>query len=325
MNPLVSIIIPNYNRESLIGETLDSIIAQTYKNWECIVVDDYSSDMSWSVVEGYCKQDKRIQQVKRPKNLLKGACSCRNYGFTISKGEFINWFDSDDLMAANKLELQVLELVTNNTDLVVCQTQFFEKNIHNLKHYWNSHFTPKSDPLTDFITFRLAWSTNAPLWRKSFLEKKELFNISLSSSQDWEFHIRLLCDVLKNTVLSDVLVFNRMHDSRIGVKNNINRKTVRFSSRVLAFNKISKRQLMNVEIKKYFNAFFMNQLKQINTFTGIQFKELVSLIKENTKKVNWYFNIYPRIVMYFLIFKIIGKRLFAFKLLIQQVVNDHRK
>ena len=325
MNPLVSIIIPNYNREHLIGETLKSIRAQTYTHWECIVVDDHSTDASWSIVDDFCKQDKRIQQVKRPQELLKGACSCRNYGFAISKGEFINWFDSDDLMAANKLELQVLELVTNNTDLVVCRTQFFEENIDNLKHYWNSHFTPKFDPLTDFITFRLAWSTNAPLWRKSFLEKKELFNISLSSSQDWEFHVRLFCDVSKNTVLRDVLVFNRMHNSRIGVENTINRKVVRFNSRVLAFNKICERRLINVEIKKYFNSFFMNQLKQINTFTDIQFKELVSLIKENTKKKDWYFSVYPRIVLYYLIFKISGKRLFTYKFLIKQVVNDNRK
>lgn len=325
MNPLVSIIIPNYNREYLISETLDSIIAQTYKNWECIVVDDHSTDSSWSIVADFCKLDKRIRQVKRPDKLLKGACSCRNYGFTLSKGAYINWFDSDDIMAANKLELQVLELIHNSADLSICQTQFFEGGIHNLKKYWNSHFTGTFNSLTDFITFRLAWSTNAPLWRKSFLEKKELFNVFLSSSQDWEFHVRLLCDHPKKKVLNDVLVFNRIHDSRIGVKKNSTRKGVRFNSRVLAINEISKRQLMNVEIKKYFNSFFMNQLKQINTFTPIQFKELVSIIKQNTKKVNWYFNIYPRIVMYFLVFKMVGKRLFAYKLLIQQVINDNRK
>ncbi|MCM2302197.1 MAG: glycosyltransferase, partial [Flavobacteriaceae bacterium] len=91
--PLVSIIIPTFNRAHLIGETLDSILAQTYTNWECIVVDDGSSDNTHIVVGQYVAKDSRIKYVHRPEHMLKGPSSCRNYGFELSKGEYINWFD----------------------------------------------------------------------------------------------------------------------------------------------------------------------------------------------------------------------------------------
>ena len=107
MNPLVSIIIPTYNRANLIGETLNSIKAQTYTNWECIVVDDGSTDQSDRVLEIYCKKDHRFQFYNRPEKRPKGANACRNYGFKKSKGVYILFFDSDDFMLKTKLELQL--------------------------------------------------------------------------------------------------------------------------------------------------------------------------------------------------------------------------
>ncbi|SKB76358.1 Glycosyltransferase involved in cell wall bisynthesis [Salegentibacter salinarum] len=106
MKPLVSIIIPTYNRAHLIGETLDSVIAQTYKNWECIVVDDHSTDNTSQVGLEYTIKDERITFVKRPKGSLKGAASCRNIGLKNAKGDFVQFLDSDDLLAPDKLEVQ---------------------------------------------------------------------------------------------------------------------------------------------------------------------------------------------------------------------------
>ena len=80
MSDLVSIIIPTYNREHLIGETLNSIIAQTHTNWECIVVDDGSTDNTEEVLKNYKEKDKRFIFLKRPDNLPKGANTCRNIG-----------------------------------------------------------------------------------------------------------------------------------------------------------------------------------------------------------------------------------------------------
>src|SRR5690554_6998972 len=100
-NPLVSIIIPTYNRAHLIGETLDSVLAQTYQNWECIVVDDGSTDNTDEVMAEYMAKDSRFQYHHRPEDRLPGGNAARNYGFEVSKGEYIQWFDSDDIMLQN--------------------------------------------------------------------------------------------------------------------------------------------------------------------------------------------------------------------------------
>jgi len=102
--PLISIIIPTYNRAHLIGETLDSIIAQTYQNWECIVVDDGSDDDTEEVMKSYIQNDNRIYYYHRPEEHLPGGNGARNFGFEKSTGEYIQWFDSDDLMEPNSIK-----------------------------------------------------------------------------------------------------------------------------------------------------------------------------------------------------------------------------
>ncbi len=110
-NPLVSVIIPAFNVEKFIGETLRSVINQTYKNLEIIVVDDSSTDQTASVVKEFIKSDKRINYFKiehagRP-------AVPRNYGINKSKGELIAFLDSDDLWSKNKLTEQVFFLNKN--------------------------------------------------------------------------------------------------------------------------------------------------------------------------------------------------------------------
>ena len=119
--PLVSIIIPTYNRAHLIGETLDSIIAQTYTNWECIVVDDGSSDDTVEVLDTYCIKDSRIKYYQRPDEYLPGGNGARNYGFKLSNGEYVNWFDSDDIMATDFLSEKV-KIFIQNSDYILFVT-----------------------------------------------------------------------------------------------------------------------------------------------------------------------------------------------------------
>src|SRR5699024_7007376 len=103
MSALISIIIPTFNRAHLIGETLDSIIAQTYQNWECIVVDDGSTDNTDEVLKAYCEKDPRFVFITKPKQLLPKPSASRNLGIKLSKANFINFLDSDDLMLAHKI------------------------------------------------------------------------------------------------------------------------------------------------------------------------------------------------------------------------------
>ena len=118
MHSLVSIVIPTYNRAHLIGETLDSVLEQTYTNWECIVVDDGSADDTETVVMDYVNRDTRFQFHKRPEKYKSGGNGARNYGFDVSKGEYVNWFDSDDLMLPDAIQSK-LDAFEENIDFVI--------------------------------------------------------------------------------------------------------------------------------------------------------------------------------------------------------------
>ncbi len=93
--PCVSIIIPTYNRAALIGETLESVLAQTFTDWECVVVDDASTDHTRSVVEEYCAQDPRIRYVGQDPN--QGGAAARNRGVALTESEFVAFLDNDDV------------------------------------------------------------------------------------------------------------------------------------------------------------------------------------------------------------------------------------
>lgn len=120
LTPLVSIIIPTYNRSSYIGETLDCILSQTYTNWECIIVDDNSKDYTRDLVEFYREKDPRFFFIERPSNYWPGANSCRNIGLLNSNGKYIQWLDSDDLITPEKIHNQILILQNGESDLATC-------------------------------------------------------------------------------------------------------------------------------------------------------------------------------------------------------------
>lgn len=109
MSDLVSIIMPAYNAATYISKTIESIIAQTYRNWELLIVDDCSSDNTAEVIVGF--GDERIRYLKNEKN--SGAAISRNYALREAKGRWIAFLDADDLWEPNKLERQ-LEFMINN-------------------------------------------------------------------------------------------------------------------------------------------------------------------------------------------------------------------
>src|SRR5690606_666550 len=189
--PLVSIIIPTYNRAHLICETLNSVLAQTYANWECIVVDDGSTDNTAEVISIYIKNDARFQYHHRPIDKPKGANACRNYGFQLSKGDYVNWFDDDDVMDKDKLHVQIDDLKKSKFNFSVCQTLVFENSIENIIGLRSEDIFSK-DFFYDYLTQKIVWMTPSALWKKFFLKSfKYLFDETLQAAQEWEFHCRV--------------------------------------------------------------------------------------------------------------------------------------
>ena len=108
---LISIITPSYNCAEFIGLTIESVLAQSYLNWELIIVDDKSEDNSIEIIQGYQKQDARIKLVQLPNNV--GAARARTIAIHKSKGEYIAFLDSDDIWLPNKLDAQLLFMEIN--------------------------------------------------------------------------------------------------------------------------------------------------------------------------------------------------------------------
>lgn len=204
MQPLVSIIIPTYNRAHLICETLDSVLAQIYANWECIVVDDGSTDNTEQVLKNYTQKDKRFLYHLRPKSYTKGANACRNYGFELSKGDFINWLDSDDLIAPNKIEIQLKLIEDNIFTLATSKWGFFDTQksyiYQNLKTYKN---------FQSIDSFYLAlkeskgfFPIHSYLMSKKIVKMTNGWDENMHINQDAEFISRLIKNV-ENIVFAD--------------------------------------------------------------------------------------------------------------------------
>ena len=112
MSELVTIITPSYKSERFIAQTIESVLAQTYENWEMIVVDDVSLDNSNEIIEEYCKKDSRIKLIKLEQN--SGAAVARNRAIEEAKGRYIAFLDADDMWKPEKLEKQIDFMQKNN-------------------------------------------------------------------------------------------------------------------------------------------------------------------------------------------------------------------
>jgi len=274
---LVSIIIPTYNRAHLIGETLASIINQTYANWECIIVDDNSTDNTLSVIENYAKKDNRISFYNRPSSKPKGANSCRNFGFENSNGNYVLWFDSDDIMDSKKLEIQVASLKTSDFECSISACSVFDTETNKIIKYRNS--LEINNILYDYIEGKVDILTPSILWKKSFLNRLDsLFNEKLMAAQEWEFFCRVFMKKTNYTVINTVLASIREHSESISYNQSYS-KTRHYNyvlARWYVLNNMRKLGLNTETLESY----IVNKYKFFlrNSWFNDAFKMLVNFI-----------------------------------------------
>lgn len=184
--PLISVITPTYNRAHLISRAIESVINQTYTNWELIIVDDGSSDNLLEVINIYQKKDNRVKYIKNIEN--KGANYCRNIGILNSKGKYINFLDSDDILLKDKFKLQIESFKKEpKLDMVISDYLIRQDGLNDKPR--TNVFSGKS-LLVDFLSKKIKWVIHAPLWKKEFINKIGFFNETLSNAQDYEYYAR---------------------------------------------------------------------------------------------------------------------------------------
>lgn len=185
MRPLITIIIPTYNRQELICAALKSIEVQTLLNWECIIIDDGSTDSTKEAIRSKILKDSRFRYFKRPEYLKKGPSCCRNFGLYQAKGKYIQFFDDDDVMYIEMLEKKLEVIERTRSDVVVSPLNFYNIEKEEIEMQ-NVVF---SDDLTkDYLLGKISWYVSGPLWKRSFLS--EAFDEELQTLDDWDFNMR---------------------------------------------------------------------------------------------------------------------------------------
>lgn len=186
----ISVIIPTFNRKNLLRVTLSNILSQSLKPYEIIVVDDNSSDGTEEMLVSEFQN-----LVIYVKNLHKGPGAARNMGLRIATGDFIKFFDSDDLMSSNSLESQVEKLKETGKQYVTSPyLHAYEKDnkwIPTDNAIINYHGFPSSRTLTHWMIWGLFITIPGMLFRKDFLDKVGFWPEEMISSEDWAYLWRI--------------------------------------------------------------------------------------------------------------------------------------
>ncbi|MBS7562851.1 glycosyltransferase [Mucilaginibacter sp. Bleaf8] len=189
---LVSIIIPCYNYGKYLSQALDSVASQAYAHWECIIVDDGSTDNTADVAKPYTLADNRFKYIYQ-KNA--GLSAARNTGIAASKGKYLQLLDADDMLESNKLKLQVAELESNpDIDLLYSDIRLFDDQ--------DSDFTPvlpaifskprvsgKNSSLIEHLLDDNIYLPGCPLFKRKIFDVAGGFKPSYGF-EDWEFWYR---------------------------------------------------------------------------------------------------------------------------------------
>ena len=273
---MISIIIPTYNRATIIPNTLDSIICQEYKEWDCVVVDDFSTDNTEDVIKQYTAKDRRVHYLKNEHK--KGAQGARNTGLYHSKSEWVIFFDSDNIMHPDFLQ-KIVAKTKDDVDIIQCFSNVIDiktqkpKNTFSWISYGNIH-----DKLFYHQTYV---DFNQAIIRTSKLIEIGGLDEDCPSMQEWDTHIRL-SKIAKYTTIEEPLL-----DYFVGGKDAISTDTKReVNGRLFILRKyIDEWRKHGIGYKQ-----FVKQIKAcIARNNDIQFKKNA---KKELRQIAWNVNVF---------------------------------
>lgn len=298
--PKVTIIMATYNRTHFIMETLKSVQAQTFLNWECLIIDDGGTDNTKEVIAPILAEDPRFQYVKRPDNYIKGLPGCRNYGLDLSKGEYIIFFDDDDIAHPQNLECCVDELAKDN--IWFCRYirevffDVFDYNFDYSKAYSSFHIDKKD--IERMLNNELQFNSCAVMWKAACFENNR-YAEHLMYAEEWELYSRIVSSGFSGISINKSLFYGRKHPhSNTGefYRNNPIRRESNAEAIVLIMQNLKEKQLLTYSLKRYFIATALD-FEEYNLF-----EKILNVLDLSTfEKLKWqfFYAILPfRLVLY---------------------------
>ncbi|SEV79872.1 glycosyltransferase family 2 protein [Kaistella antarctica] len=275
-SPLISVIVPCYNQSEFLNECLQSIMNQSYSNWECMMVNDGSTDVTEDLCKVWEQKDKRFKYFYKKNG---GLSSARNYGLEKSNGDWIQFLDCDDFIHPEKFQKSVL-LIDDHCKLVVSNFKMF---------YENSLSPPFSDIMQYPINVEnliLRWDVDfnipihCPIFKKTSIVNIH-FNEQLKAKEDWVFWIDLFKqENISYQLINDYLAYYRHNPNSLSKNFKLVYENIRFANRYIYKN--NDVSIKNLLFEKLNNTIFLlnnNNLDQKNYIRQLQ----------NTKVLKYYF------------------------------------
>lgn len=282
-NPLVSIIVPCYNQAQFLDEALQSVLAQTYTNWECIIVNDGSPDNTEELAEKWVSKDSRFIYLKKKNG---GLSSARNTGLEVAKGDYIQFLDSDDFLDKTKLELSLRHLNLS-------KSKGFKVAISNFRMFVDDPLSTSApycnlnEQLFHFESLLYQWeeSFTIPIHCGFFdvlLFKSFRFPENLKAKEDWIMWVNLFYKDCEAVFIDEPLALYRINpDSMTKTKDMLPdfMKACIYFSNYLQENEFKKLSLLLISRYYKSNQDFKSRLmttKNSNTYqTGLMIKKVL--------------------------------------------------
>ena len=266
--PLISVIVPIYNVEKYLRRCVDSILAQTYKNLEVILVDDGSPDACPAICDEYAQKDKRIKVVHKQNG---GVSSARNTGLDVATGDYIAFVDSDDYIEVDMYETLLNTMQREQTDLVICNNyNNYQNKVYIASKYDSGKIDITSEEGRRLIVASEEINTSVPwnkLYKKSVLSER--FDESISWGEDQKFNYNYISNCKSIFYISKPLYHYIADFSLLTVKaySNIIRKTLELAENRKLF--LEKNHFDDNSSKQ---AFYWSIIKPV--FSGYYYESL---------------------------------------------------
>ncbi|RLC02539.1 MAG: glycosyltransferase family 2 protein [Deltaproteobacteria bacterium] len=233
-NPLVSVIIPTFNRGWILKEAVDSVLGQDFWDFELIVVDDGSTDNTPDILGPYQKNIISVRQNN------KGVSAARNRGIDLASGALITFLDSDDLWLPKKLSAQV-EFFHSNPDALICQTEeIWIRNCVRVNPK-KKHRKPSGMIFSPSLSLCLV-SPSAVMIRRSLLESVGLFDEGLPACEDYDLWLRISCRYPIHLLDTPLIVKRGGHEDQLSCAPGLDRFRIQSLKKIIGSGQLSEDQ-----------------------------------------------------------------------------------